>query len=75
MAEVLTGEGKSIILATLSCFFAKKGYKVSVACYAEHLSKRDYANFTRLFTYFEVKDSIFYGTFNEICEKVLNSEK
>jgi len=41
LAEVKTGEGKSILLAGLSIYFALLGYEVDCACYSEILSKRD----------------------------------
>jgi preprotein translocase subunit SecA len=41
MAEVKTGEGKSIVLAGLCCFLALKGYYTYCACYSSYLSQRD----------------------------------
>lgn len=41
LAEVKTGEGKSIVLAALSIYFALFGYEVHCACYSPMLSKRD----------------------------------
>jgi preprotein translocase subunit SecA len=41
LAEVKTGEGKSIVLAVLSIYFALFGYEVHCACYSNMLSKRD----------------------------------
>lgn len=67
--EVLTGEGKSITLAIVSAVFALFGYDVSVACYSEYLSKRDYEDFAFLFEKLGVKHFITYDTFNALCEK------
>ena len=41
LAQVLTGEGKSIILAGLSCYLSLVGLKVRCACYSAYLSARD----------------------------------
>jgi hypothetical protein len=41
MAEVGTGEGKSIVLAVLSAYLALVGYNVRCACYSKYLSDRD----------------------------------
>lgn len=41
MAEVGTGEGKSIIFAVMSVYLALVGFNVRCACYSEYLSKRD----------------------------------
>lgn len=43
--EILTGEGKSIILAVLAIVLAKVGYDVRCACYSKYLSQRDYDDF------------------------------
>ncbi|KAL4463179.1 hypothetical protein ABPG74_007180 [Tetrahymena malaccensis] len=72
LAQVLTGEGKSIILAILSCFYALCGFTVKCACYSNQLSVRDYEDFCPLFDKLKLKDLIFYGTFNKVCEQILN---
>lgn len=41
MAQVGTGEGKSIVLAILSAYFALVGFNVRCSCYSEYLSERD----------------------------------
>ncbi len=75
LAQINTGEGKSIILATMATYYARLGFVVNVACYSDYLSKRDYKEFEFLFEAFKVHNKIKYGTFNEICERVLNNEK
>lgn len=45
LIQIGTGEGKSIILAVVSCLLALVGFDVSCACYSEYLSKRDSKNF------------------------------
>lgn len=64
MAQVGTGEGKSIIFAVMSVYLALVGFNVRCACYSEHLSKRDQEDFRPLFEYMDVNQRIKYGTFN-----------
>lgn len=75
LCQVLTGEGKSIVLATLAIYFAKLDKNVVVSCYSSYLCDRDYKSFDDLFTRFKVKELISYMTFNEICDKVLNNKE
>jgi uncharacterized protein (DUF1330 family) len=74
LAQVKTGEGKSVTLAVASIVLAMHGCIVDCACYSQYLSDRDYSAFSGLFTAFRVQDKIKYGTFNAICEKFLNRE-
>lgn len=75
LVQVLTGEGKSIVLAGVCCYFALKKYKVYCACYSEYLSQRDQKAFNELFYILNVETEISYGIFNKHCEEVLNSKK
>ncbi|KAL4496497.1 hypothetical protein ABPG72_014727 [Tetrahymena utriculariae] len=72
LAQILTGEGKSVILAVLSSFYALFGFSVKCACYSNQLSTRDYEDFSPLFEKLQLNDFIFYGTFNKVCEQLLN---
>ena len=67
MAQVGTGEGKSVVLAGLSSFLALVGFEVNCACYSVYLSERDRAAFKGLFELLEIHNKISYGTFNEVC--------
>lgn len=49
MAEVGTGEGKSVVLASLCAYLALVGYEVRCACYSMYLSERDGNVFLCLF--------------------------
>lgn len=75
LIEILTGEGKSIILGVLSIVLAKLGYNVKCVCYSEYLSTRDKDSFKDLFSIFEVKDFIEYNTFVKLCETVINDNQ
>lgn len=72
LIEILTGEGKSIILGVLSIVMAKLGYNVKCVCYSEYLSTRDRNSFEELFKIFDVKDFIQYDTFVKLCDNVIN---
>ena len=71
--QICTGEGKSVILAVVSCLFALLGYSVDCACYSEYLSRRDYNSFSKLFTAFGVYEHITYDTFTELSERYINA--
>ncbi|CAL6043111.1 Helicase-related_protein [Hexamita inflata] len=72
LIQVLTGEGKSVILAVTAIVLAIMGFDVNCACYSEYLSLRDFESFTDLFNAFNVRENISYGTFNQMCERYIN---
>ena len=72
LVQVLTGEGKSVILGTLSCIFALKGYDVNCICYSSYLSARDYDDFKEIFQTFKVDKFITYSTISQMCEMIIN---
>jgi hypothetical protein len=49
LAQIGTGEGKSIVLAGLASYLALVGFKVRCACYSLYLSSRDQKSFKILF--------------------------
>ena len=72
LVEIKTGEGKSVTLAATASVLALMGVHVDCACYSEYLSERDFNAFKPLFEAFGVSDLISYGTFNRLCEKLIN---
>lgn len=72
LVQILTGEGKSITLATVGSVFAILGFDVSIACYSEYLSQRDFEDFEAMFTLLGIIDNVVYDTFNSLCERQLN---
>ena len=74
LVEIGTGEGKSFTLAVASCILAMIGFDVSCACYSEYLSDRDYKSFEELFRVLNVAPYIHYGSFNKICENIINKK-
>ncbi|KAL4473750.1 hypothetical protein ABPG74_022614 [Tetrahymena malaccensis] len=72
LIQVLTGEGKSIVLGILSAVLALFGYQVDVVCYSKHLSDRDFQDFEKFFDSLKIKQRIKYGTFTDICDDKIN---
>jgi len=74
LIEIGTGEGKSVTLAMVAAILALFGMDVSCVCYSEYLSRRDYQDFSWLFDLLGLRNKIFYGTFNEVCERLISSD-
>ncbi|MBX9585798.1 MAG: hypothetical protein K2X50_00940 [Gammaproteobacteria bacterium] len=72
LVQIGTGEGKSVTLAATASVLALLGFDVSCACYSDYLSVRDYNSFKDLFDTLGVLENIHYGTFNKLCEAVIN---
>ncbi|CAF3095788.1 unnamed protein product [Rotaria sp. Silwood2] len=72
LVEIRTGEGKSVVMAVTACVFALIGVDVNCSCYSEVLSARDKNDFASVFRALEVEERIEYGTFNKLCENLLN---
>ena len=72
LVEILTGEGKSVCMAVAASVFALAGYEVNCACYSEILSQRDHQDFDQMFHFIGVAPHIRYGTFNQLCEVIIN---
>ena len=51
LIQVLTGEGKSIIMGFMSTILALIGYEVHSVCYSSYLSERDYNSFRPVFDF------------------------
>ncbi|XP_039436730.1 uncharacterized protein LOC120418419 [Culex pipiens pallens] len=74
LAQVLTGQGKSLVLALIAVVLALTGHQVQLVCYNKHLVQRDASDFAELFTVFGVKDAIQYGTFDDMANKIIAPE-
>ena len=72
LVQIGTGEGKSVTLAVAASIFALLGFDVDCACYSNYLSQRDYLAFQSMFDQLNVLNNINYGTFNKMCEGVIN---
>jgi hypothetical protein len=74
LVEILTGEGKSVVLGICATYFALCGFVVHSICYSQYLSERDYNNFEKLFDTFGVKEQITYSTISNMCEIIINNK-
>ena len=74
LVEVGTGEGKSVVMAITTCIFALTGFDVNCSCYSDILSTRDKNDFASVFRALGIEDRIQYGTFNKLCEQLLNEQ-
>ena len=72
LIQVGTGEGKSVVMAVTASVFALIGFDVNCSCYSEYLSSRDRNAFASVFEALGIDNNIDYGTFNKLCENVLN---
>ncbi|CAF3372385.1 unnamed protein product [Rotaria sp. Silwood1] len=72
LVQIGTGEGKSVTLGATASALALLGFDVRCACYSEYLSRRDYNGFLPVFNALGVVDYIRYGTFNKLCEDIIN---
>jgi|GEM_PF-7127190 len=74
LAQVLTGQGKSLVLGLLSSLLALTGRRVRAVCYSEYLATRDQQDFKNFFEEFGIDKEITYGTFEEMANAVLKPE-
>ncbi|CAF4122389.1 unnamed protein product [Adineta steineri] len=74
LVQIGTGEGKSITLGATASILALLGFDIYCACYSQYLSERDYKSFRPLFDSLGVVNYIHYGTFNELCEEIINGD-
>ena len=74
LAEVPTGEGKSVILGVLATTLALYGYNVDCVCYSSMLSSRDCDDFASMFKSFGVSSQVRYGTFDDLSEALIKEQ-
>lgn len=70
LAQIRTGEGKSVTLGVLATINALLGYDVDVVCYSQDLSRRDYDGFKDIFEIFNTSAQIKYCTLEELIERL-----
>ncbi|CAF4682921.1 unnamed protein product, partial [Didymodactylos carnosus] len=73
LAEILTGQGKSWALALLGGYFSLIGYKVTVGCYSDYLSRRDENDFKKNLEPFNFVNIVKYRTFETMCDERLSN--
>ncbi|KAH3764756.1 helicase carboxy-terminal domain protein [Pelomyxa schiedti] len=70
--QLQTEEGKSVVLGVVSIVLALYGMQVTCACYSSDLCERDWSDFKHMFSLLDVDLYIQHGTFDVLCEAVLN---
>lgn len=73
LAQVKTGEGKSIALGFTATFFGLLGYEVHVVCYSSYLSARDKNAFKKLLETYALQSIVTYSTIYELANAVLGN--
>ncbi|BES95566.1 Hypothetical protein NTJ_08376 [Nesidiocoris tenuis] len=71
LAQILTGQGKSVVLALVSAVFAVTGHNVFIACYSRYLVARDVSEFEDFFNALDLTNRVEYITINQFAEKCL----
>ena len=74
LVQIGTGEGKSLILASVACVLGLIGFDVYCVCYSQMLTRRDHEAFKHLFDSLELGNQVEYGTFIELCNKSINED-
>ncbi|XP_053697869.1 uncharacterized protein LOC128744710 [Sabethes cyaneus] len=79
LSQVLTGQGKSLVLGLTAALLALTGHKPRIVCYNRYLVKRDRHDFEHFISLFDLSDSIIYSTFedmaNDLIAPVINGER
>ncbi|XP_038114027.1 uncharacterized protein LOC119767976 [Culex quinquefasciatus] len=74
LAQVLTGQGKSLVLGLIATVLALTGHNIQVVCYNKYLVERDAQDFQALFNAFGVPKVINYSTYDGMANLVLSPE-
>nr|XP_029726303.1 uncharacterized protein LOC115265423 [Aedes albopictus] len=69
LAQILTGQGKSVILGLTAVVLALLGHNVEIVCYSEYLVERDANDFQSLFQKFSIDKKISYKTFQDTASE------
>ncbi|XP_019537740.3 uncharacterized protein LOC109408807 [Aedes albopictus] len=67
LAQILTGQGKSLVLGLCAALLALFNHDVVVVCYSKYLASRDFNDFKGLFQNFAVHSKIYYQTFGDVA--------
>ena len=70
--EILTGEGKSIILGVTATILGIMQCDVTCISYSKYLSERDYNQFEGMISDFGVSNFVKYVSVDQLCNEILN---
>uniref|UniRef100_A0A8D8K9J2 Protein translocase subunit SecA 2 n=3 Tax=Culex pipiens TaxID=7175 RepID=A0A8D8K9J2_CULPI len=73
-AQVLTGQGKSLVLALTAAILALTGHKVDLVCYNTYLVQKDETEFEDFFKTLKVNENIEYKTFDNMANTLITSD-
>lgn len=71
LAQILTGQGKSWVLAMLAAIFAITGHQVTILCYSDNLTNRDERAMKRFYEVLRIKDNIEYKTLKDMSFDII----
>uniref|UniRef100_A0A1Q3F2P3 SecA family profile domain-containing protein n=1 Tax=Culex tarsalis TaxID=7177 RepID=A0A1Q3F2P3_CULTA len=71
LAQVLTGQGKSLVLALIASVLALTGHQVQLVCYNDYLVERDAKDFAELYSILEIEDAVKYKTYRCMVEAMI----
>jgi hypothetical protein len=74
LVQVLTGEGKSVVLGVTATILGLCDWSSYCVCYSSYLSGRDSNDFKNLFAIFGVQDLVQYGTFRDLFYRYADSD-
>ncbi|XP_062553007.1 uncharacterized protein LOC134218145 [Armigeres subalbatus] len=66
LAQIMTGQGKSLVLALIAAVLALFNHDVVIACYSSYLAERDEDDFTAFFQAFSIDLKIRYEQFDKM---------
>jgi hypothetical protein len=68
--QILTGEGKSVVLGVTSVVLALTGCDVCCVCYSSYLSDRDFKDFNGVFEHSGVEQHVAYHQIGDTCGSI-----
>ncbi|EDS39546.1 conserved hypothetical protein [Culex quinquefasciatus] len=73
LAQVLMGQGKSLVLALIATILALTGHEIQLVCYNEYLVKRDAKDFADLYELFDHDHEADGALFFKVSRSVLRT--
>ncbi|XP_058813067.1 uncharacterized protein LOC131677338 [Topomyia yanbarensis] len=71
LAQVLTGQGKSLVLGLTAALFALTGHKPQIVCYNQYLVTRDESDFMPFFAILNINNDITYSTYDGMANALI----
>ncbi|XP_055523342.1 uncharacterized protein LOC129717462 [Wyeomyia smithii] len=72
-AQILSGQGKSLVFALTAALLALTGHNARIVCSNDKLASRDRQNFQQFCTLFNVEESIVYGITQQFCREIIEN--